>query len=244
MDSTPIIPKAKKRGIVGVGFLQWWKTLVDRILRIWVPIRTKITLPFLLISIAMAIGMAFVIYQIIFENIDQRFNTQLVETGKLASEWMVQQENQRLGTLRLLTNTQGVGDEVKAGKSDQLRVDTWGLVIGHQEDTVEFLDSQGNLVLSLRHNPNSQNVEDYLFTTGGGFNYQQWPFVENVVNSKSDQKGDKFSGLGRAPWGDYFYVSGPIYDNSGNFAGVVLVGKEMTNLVREKRQDILAQVTI
>ncbi len=211
---------------------------------LWVPIRAKITIPFLLISLAMALGMAFVLYQIIFENIDQRFNTQLVESGKLASEWMVQEENQRLNTLRLLTFTQGVGDTLRNGKSDQLRLDTWGLVIGHQEDAVEFLDRQGKLILSMRHRPDSQKVEDYLFSSGGDFNYLQWPFVKAVFSGVANHQTDKYSGLGRASWGDYFYVSGPVYDNADNFVGVVLVGRAIPNLVREMRLDILAQVTI
>jgi putative nucleotidyltransferase with HDIG domain len=192
----------------------------------------------------MAVGMAFVLYQIIFENIDQRFNTQLVESGRLASEWMVKEENQRLDTLRLLAYSQGVGDALKARNSEQLRLDTWGLTIGHQEDAVEFLDTQGKLVLSMRHRPGSQKVEDYLFASGGDFNYRQWPFIENVIDEQADHKADKYSGLGRADWGDYFYVSGPVYDSAGDFAGVVLVGRTMTNLVQNMRQDILAQVTI
>ncbi len=211
---------------------------------LWIPIRAKITVPFLLISLGMAVGMAFVLYQIIFENIDQRFNTQLVESGRLASEWMVKEENQRLDTLRLLAYTRGVGDALKARNSEQLRLDTWGLTIGHQEDAVEFLDTQGKLVLSMRHRPDSQKVEDYLFASGGEFNYRQWPFIENVIDDQADHKADKYSGLGRADWGDYFYVSGPVYDSAGDFAGVVLVGRTMTDLVQNMRKDILAQVTI
>jgi HAMP domain-containing protein len=220
------------------------KTPAAKAAGLWIPIRAKITIPFLLISLAMAAGMAFVLYQIIFENIDQRFNTQLVESGRLASEWMVQEENTRLETLRLLTFTQGVGDTLKAGNSDQLRLETWGLIIGHQEDAVEFLDSQGKLVLSMRHRPDSQKIEDYQFASGGDFNYRQWPFVEKVIDGQASSSADKYSGLGQAAWGNYFYVSGPVYDSAGNFAGVVLVGRAINTLVREMHQDILAQVTI
>jgi putative nucleotidyltransferase with HDIG domain len=243
--STPSLPsKTKKSRIAGVNFGTTRISSDGHSSGLWIPIRAKITVPFLLISFAMAVGMAFVLYQIIFENIDQRFNTQLVESGRLASEWMVKEENQRLDTLRLLAYSQGVGDALKARNSEQLRLDTWGLTIGHQEDAVEFLDTQGKLVLSMRHRPGSQAVEDYLFASGGDFNYRQWPFIENVINEQADHKADKYSGLGRAVWGDYFYVSGPVYDSAGDFAGVVLVGKTMTNLVQNMHQDILAQVTI
>ncbi len=212
--------------------------------RLWIPVRVKITLPFLLLSVAMAMAVAFVLYQVVFENINQRFNSQLIESGKLASEWMVQQENQRLNTLRLLAYTEGVGDALQAGSAEQLRLAALGITIGHQEDLVEFLNKQGKLVLSMRHRPDSPNVEDYLFATGGDADYLRWSFVVNVLNAQADSQGDKYSGLARASWGDIFYVSGPVYDSAGEFAGVVLVGKTMTNLVRNMRQEILAQVTI
>jgi len=210
----------------------------------WIPVRAKITLPFLLIAVAMATVVAFILYLIIFENIEQRYNTQLVESGKLASEWMVQEENTRLANLRILAYTVGIGDALQAKDAQTLRTISLGNTIGNQEDAVEFLDTQGNLVLSMRHRPGSLYVEDYIISTKGEANYRQWSFVEQVVTGQTDSLGDKYSGLARAPWGDYFYVSGPIYDNENKFAGVVLVGEGMSTLVRKMRQDIGSQVTI
>lgn len=212
--------------------------------RMWIPVRVKITGPFLLIAIVMAVVVAFIIYQIVFENIDQRFNTQLVESGKLASEWMVQEENAQLAILRILAFTTGVGDALQARDVEALRKATQGYTIGNQVDAVEFLDSEGALVLSMRHRPGSLYVEDYFFATGGDANYMQWFFVEQVVARYSDSQGKKYSGLARASWGDYFYVSGPVYDSIGKFAGVILVGDEMINLIRRMRMEIGAQVTI
>jgi HAMP domain-containing protein len=212
--------------------------------RMWIPVRAKITAPFFLIAIVMATVVAFIIYQIVFENIDQRFNTQLVESGKLASEWMVQEENTQLATLRILAFTADVGDALQARDAEALRKATLGYIIGNQEDAVEFLDTQGELVLSMRHRPGSLNVEDYVFGTVGEADYTQWSFVTQVIAGHSDKQGDKYSGLAHASWGDYFYVSGPVYDNTGKLAGVILVGEEMTNLVRKMRLDIGTQVTI
>jgi len=220
------------------------KTFNGKRMGIWIPMRAKITLPFLLIAVAMATVMAFILYQIVFENIDQRFNTQLVESGKLASEWMVNEENARLANLRILAYTTGVGDALQSSDAAALRKETLAITIGTQEDAVEYLDTQGHLVLSMRHRPGSMFLEDYAFSTGGTTNYRQWPFVEQVVSAHTDTLGDKYAGLARASWGDYFYVSGPVYDSANKFAGVVLVGETMNTLVRKMRQDIGSQVTI
>jgi HAMP domain-containing protein len=211
---------------------------------IWIPVRAKITVPFLIVAVTMAAVIAFVLYQIVFENIDQRFNTQLVESGKLASDWMVQEENARLANLRILSYTSGVGDALQAKDAESLRKATLGFAVGNQEDAVEFLDTQGNLVLSMRHRPGSLYLEDYVFSTGGTINYRQWSFVDQVVTGVTDVLGNKFAGIARAPWGDYFYVSGPVYSSSNKLAGVVLVGEGMSTLVHKMRQDIGSQVTI
>ena len=210
----------------------------------WIPVRAKITLPFILVAIAMAAFVAFLLYQIVFENIDQRFNTQLVESGKLASEWMVQDENARLASLRILAFTVGVGDALQARDAEMLRLAALGSAIGKQEDAVEFLDSQGKLVLSMRHRPGSIYVDDYIYATGSEVNYRQWSFIDQVLSIHEDAQGDKYVGLVRASWGDYYYVSGPVYDSQGEFAGVILVGSLMENMVANMRLDIGSQATI
>ncbi|MEJ2350720.1 MAG: HD domain-containing phosphohydrolase [Anaerolineales bacterium] len=65
-----------------------------------------------------------------------------------------------------------------------------------------------------------------------------------MYQGQADEHGDKYAGLVRADWGDYFYVSGPVYDQHGEFAGVILVGKTLTSLLEEMRRKTLAQITV
>jgi HD-GYP domain-containing protein (c-di-GMP phosphodiesterase class II) len=219
-------------------------SILSTLSRMWIPVRAKITLPFILVAMAMAAFVAFLLYQIVFENIDQRYNTQLVESGKLASEWMVQEENARLASLRILAYTVGVGDALQDRDAEMLRLIALGSTIGKQEDAVEFLDTEGKLVLSMRQRPGSLYVDDYIFATGSEVNYRQWSFIDQVLTRHEDAQGDKYVGLVRASWGDYFYVSGPVYNSKGEFAGVILVGRLMQNMVTQMRLDTGSQVTI
>ena len=199
---------------------------------------------FLIIALAMAVLAGFVLYQVVFDNLDRRFNTQLVESGRLAAEWMVQEENTRLANLRILSRTQGVGEALRAGDAAALRELTLGYTIGSQEEAVEFVDTKGRLVLSMRHRPGSLHLEDYVFGSEGSVNYRQWPFVDKVLSGQADMLGNRFSGVARAPWGDFFYVSGPVYDRTGQLAGVLLVGQSISTLVHKLRLDIGSQFTI
>jgi HD-GYP domain-containing protein (c-di-GMP phosphodiesterase class II) len=211
--------------------------------RVRVPIRVKITVPYLILSLVLAIGAAYVVTQIIFDTIDERFTNQLIESGKLSSEWMVRQENDLLETLRLLAYTEGVAEAVQAGDAEALRALAFGLTAGQQEEAVEFLDAQGNLLLAMRRQPGGE-VEEYDFAKDGDAVYRQWLFVEQVLAGRTDSLGDKYSGFVHAGWGDFFYVAGPVYDRQGARVGAVLVGKRLVSLVRQIREELLAHATL
>ncbi len=205
------------------------------------PLRFKITLPYLFLAMVLSIGVGFLATKIIFDTIDERFTNQLYEAGKLAADYVKNEENRLLGTLRALSHTEGVAEAVGQGDGDNLRELTFGSVVNNQEEAVEFLDTQGNLVLSMRHKKGGK-LEEYNFSKGGSV-FAQWDIVKNVIAAKSDSLGDKYSAYYRTGWGDYFYVSGPIHDKNNNFVGVILVGKTLSTLVRQVRENTLAQVT-
>jgi putative nucleotidyltransferase with HDIG domain len=206
------------------------------------PLRFKITIPYLFLAMVLSIGVGFLATKIIFDTIDERFTNQLYEAGKLASDYVKNEENRLLETLRALSHTQGVAEAVEQGDGENLRDLTFGSVVNNQEEAVEFLDTQGNLVLSMRHKKGGK-LEEYNFSKGGSV-FNQWDIVKNVLAAKTDSMGDKYSAYIHTGWGDYFYVSGPIHDNNDKFVGVILVGKTLTTLVRQVRENTLAQVTL
>lgn len=207
------------------------------------PIRLKITLPFVLMAVIMAIGASYVLTQVIFDTIDERFNNQLIEVGKLGSEWMMQEETRLLETLRLEANADGVAEALLSANAERLRTLSLGVAVNNQEEAVEFLDRRGNLLLSMHHVVGGR-VEEYTFTKDGDDSYLDFPFVAKVVEGSSDPSGNKYAGVILGRGGDYFYVSGPIYDRKGQFAGVVMVGKTLSTLVTQLREKTLAQVSL
>ncbi len=208
-----------------------------------VSIRAKITLPYILLALMLAAGAAYVVTQIVFDSIEERFTNQLIEGGLLASEWVVREEDRLLETLRLLAYTQGVAGSLKDGDAEGLREMTFGVVVNNQEEAVEFLDAGGKIVLSMRHKDGGR-IEEYDFVTGGEGLFAESDFVQDVLAGKIDHLGDKYAGYIQSPAGDYFYVSGPIYDQEEVFVGVVLIGKRLSTFVRQIRQETLAQVTL
>jgi adenylate cyclase len=185
---------------------------------------------------------AYIVSRVILESIEERFTSRLIEAGKLAADWMVQEENRLLETLRLLANTQGLAEAVAAKDAERLRELVLPIGINSRNEAIEILDQQGRSLLSLRHQPGG-NVEDYSSSQGDRI-FTKWEFVQHVLAQRVDEQGDKYAGLAQAPWGNYFYVAGPILDDQSNQVGVILLGRSLATIVRRIQRDTLAHATI
>jgi HD-GYP domain-containing protein (c-di-GMP phosphodiesterase class II) len=211
--------------------------------RVRFPIRVKITAPFLILAVGLAIGAAYAITQVVFDTIDDRFTNQLIESGKLSAESMVRQQENLLRSLRLFTYTEGLAEAVAANDAEMLETLSLGIAANQGEEVVEYLDREGNLVLSLVHRPGGE-AADYEISTSSDVNYASIPFIDSVLAEEVDEYGDKYSGLVREGRQDFFYVAGPLYVEEGELSGVVLVGKSVDRILRQMHDETLAQVTV
>lgn len=221
-------------------------TAIQKVLhKVDLPIRAKLTLPYALLALILALAAAYVVSRIALESVEERFTRQLIDVGKVTADWMVQQENRQLETLRLLANLQGLPEAVVAGDAERLREMALPIAVNYQEkavEAIEILDTTGKSVLSLRHRRGG-NIEDFAASRGDTI-YREWDFVQSVLNKQTDRSGDKYAGLARAPWGDYFCVAGPILNDANQPVGVLIVGRSLPTLVRQIRQDVMANVTL
>ncbi len=210
--------------------------------RVRFPVGLKIALPYILLALAFAVGAAYMVSRYILDTLQERLTAQLVDVGTLAADWMVREETELLATLRLLARTEGMAEAISADDAEAVRRLALPITVNDQPEAVEILNALGTSVLSLRRLPGSP-PESYE-TTRGDSAYRNWPFVLGILGGQSDEQGDKYAGAIGAPWGHYFYVSGPVFHSDGRLAGAVLVGISLPTLVREIRADTLAQVTV
>jgi len=206
-------------------------------------IREKVTLPYLFLSIILLFGAAYVVTQVVFDTVEERFTNQLIEAGSLASSRMVEEENQMLKVMRLLAYSNGVPAALAKSDPETLRTLTFGTILNHQQEVVEFLDVNGNTVLSIHHRTGG-NVEDYNFTTGGENIFADQGFVQRAILQQQDERGNKFAGHIKTDLGDYLYVAGPVYSSDNDMVGVILVGTPLSTLVSQIREETLAQITL
>ncbi len=206
------------------------------------PIRMKVTLPYLLLALVIAMVGAYVVTRIVFDTIEERFTNQLIETGKLASEWVVREEDKLLETLRLIAHTDGTAEALMSENAEALREISFPLLINYSVAALEIIDTSGTSILSLRHREGGL-IEEYDVSRGSTY-FQDQKITERVLNEQSDYLGDKFAGIESAPWGNYLYVSGPIYNQDRDLIGAILVGDTLADVARGIREATLSQVTI
>lgn len=207
-----------------------------------VPVRFKITLPYLILALLFALASAYIISQVVLSSVEERFYSQLAGVARQNSDMMVRAESNLLETLRLIANTQGVAEAMAAGDAEELRLLTLPLVANADQGAVDLLDTHAVSLLSMRRVEGGSPGE-YTFTRGEDF-YSRLGFVLQTMQGKADNLGDKYAGLLVAPWGNYFYVAGPVFDAQEQVVGVVLVGLTIPSLTQQMRAQSQSEVTI
>jgi sigma-B regulation protein RsbU (phosphoserine phosphatase) len=232
--------KSSKEKAILLGLLE--RTSEGR-LALRSPISFKITLPYILLALIFALLATVIVSQLIFDNLENRFRDQLVTAAEISRDLLVDKENELLASLRSVSFTQGVSELISNADAEGLREILLPIVINQNIDVIEVLDLNGVSLISLRHIANG-GIEDYESQRADEI-FADWDFVQKVmrqsVDINNEELSNKFAGWVNPPWGSTFYVSGPIYSELGNFAGMVLVGERIETIGEDLRREVGAE---
>ncbi len=204
--------------------------------KFYIPVLVQITVPYLLLALAVSAGATYIASRLIVESVEERFSNQLIASAVQVQESMVRKEEELLADVRLLSNIQGVAQAVDEADTEAL---TRLLLPVALNDGVEYL-----AVLS----PGLQVVLSAELGAGGYAAVDtppqllSQPMVANVLAGLVDQNGDKFTGVVEYASGPVLMLSGPI-SQGGRVAGVMLVGRSLDGLAGALREESLAQVS-
>jgi hypothetical protein len=85
-----------------------------------VSIRFKVILPYLLLTLIVAVTGAYVVTRLVASSLEERLSNQLLESGRVVSDLIVQQEVKHIEAARAIAFTRGVGDALRDGDVAQL----------------------------------------------------------------------------------------------------------------------------
>lgn len=213
--------------------------MFNRLRQVYVPILAQITVPYILLAIALAVGGTYLVTQVVVDSVEERFTNQLIETGILADENIVREERDLLEALRLVSNIQGVDSAVLQNDAQALQALIVPVAYNSNLEALVILRTGGGVVTSLQLNPANQIYETLEPTV----RYSELSFVTLVLQGAEDELGDKFGGFAGTNAGNFFFVAGPIKDASGQLVGAALVGRSVQALATLIRQQTLAQVS-
>lgn len=208
--------------------------------RLYVPLFTQITIPFIMLALVVAAGGVYIVTRLIFDSLEDRFTSQLVETAVLAQDSIVRVEEDLLVALRLAGNIQGVDAALSERRAEDLQ--TLVLPAAYNEGTqaLVFVDRAGVPVLSLYYLAETQAYEPLVFSQA----LASHPFVRSVLTGEIDDLGDKFVGIASTERGEMLFVSGPVTDGAGQRVGAVLVGMPVLALASQVRSETVSQVSL
>lgn len=200
------------------------------------PLRFKITIPYLVVAILLAGLATWVITQSFVTRLQERFNVQLVDSFEAASTQVSQSETAALITERAIARTVGVAEGAQNRDNSGLDTLVRPLAVNAHAPLVQVLDDSGKLIYGLSLIPQA-NAGDQAI------DFAAWAPVKRVLAGESDRLGDKFSGVLDGPAGPVLYVAGPlVLDNQR--VGVVLVGYPLGMLLPQMITDSAAQVSL
>ena len=203
-------------------------------------IRWKIVLPYAFLTVVIAVIGSYLATKAVTDSLQERFENQLAEAGRVTSDKVVRKEKEHLETVRAVAFTDGVANAVQTGDRATLMSLVQPIATNAAVERVEVLDAQGNRVTALRlANASSLTYEQVSDTDLPA----SWPLVQRVLQGQSDERGDKFAQIIETSSGYVLWTAGPIVTDNGR-AGVVLVGTTLETFVRQSKAEALADVTV
>lgn len=202
-------------------------------------LRGKLIVPYLLLTLLTAMIGIYVVTRLVTTSIRERFVNQMYEAGRVAADGIVLQEEEHLANLRLMTFTEGVPQAVSNNDAERLLNLIWPLAINNEIDAVSVINADGQEVINLAKDP-----QDDTYVVSHGTDLSKIEIVSKVLNGASDELGDKYAGLVETKHGPFMFTSAPIYGDSNQLLGVMMIGSSLDELLLELKSRALGDIIV
>ena len=202
-------------------------------------LRTKLVVPYALLTLLVAMVGVFVITRLVSGSFEERFGNQLVEASRVTADGVVRQEKKHLENLRLLTFMEGVSAAIENRDREGVQATFEGIAINNSIDMIAALDTRGKGIITLTYDPDSGATEFFI-----GDDYFSFEPVQSILSGQIDEVGDKFAGILDTKMGLFIITSAPVRDADEELVGVLLIGTKIVTLLDDLKLQALADILI
>jgi signal transduction histidine kinase len=204
-----------------------------------VSIRFKVILPYLLLTLIVAVTGAYVVTRLVASSLEERLSNQLLESGRVVSDQMVQLEYKHIESARVIAFTRGLGEALRAGDEEQISLLAKPAAGGLNVESTMVFDRQGReklhvikqldgslMDVSLQNRPSTLTIVDDLLAENNADSLPKRDLALNPVDGRY-----------------YYFTSIPVV--SGNdVVGAVVVGTSVNTIMPLLKSTSLADVII
>ncbi len=202
-------------------------------------IRTQIILPFLLLMLILGVIGSYLTTSLVATSLENRIADQLVHSEDAALDAAVKLQGRQVAAIRLIVNTEGVDQAVRAGDAAALRRLIVPLEVNNRLGTVMVFDPRGKTILEVSQ-PDATNPSGLVF--GSGTDLSSEPVVQPVLRGDYDALGDKYIDyVGTPPTA--LAAAGPVLLGD-RVVGGVLVQTALGSVLNEMQTKAQAEVAL
>jgi signal transduction histidine kinase len=202
-------------------------------------IRSKIVLPYLILTLAIAIIGTYVVTSLVASSLDERLTNQLLEAGRVVSDSLARREMEHLESARSIAFTVGLAEALQDGDRDQVVALAQPAAVVRGVEGLIVVDAHGQEMLHML-----QQDDGSFEMVGGQFDPSGLRIVQAFLETR-DPNGLPRRGLVLHPVDqDYYYFTAIPVGLENEVVGVVAVGTSFDTLLPYFKSTSLADVTI
>ena len=202
-------------------------------------IRAKVILPYLLLTLIVAVTGAYVVTRLVSSSLGERLTNQLLEAARVVSGTMARQEIKHLEAARILAYTRGLGDALHNGDVDQVAILATPAAGGLNVESLLMFDAQGRESLHLIKQANGTIMDVTQQDRASALSAVTGLLAANDMNALPRRE------IAMDPVdGRYYYYTAIPAASENQIAGVVVVGTSLNTVLPLLKSTALADLIL
>lgn len=202
-------------------------------------IRFKVILPYLLLTLVVAITGAYVVTRLVANSLAERLNNQLLESGRVVSDNFARQELQHIENARIIIYTRGVAEALRESDSPLLNTLVTPTAGGIGIENLVLVNMQGQEMLHLQGQANGG-----LLDTTKSSQKADIDLIQSLLEDPNPNNAPT-RGFSKDTVNDrWYYFTALPFTVDNKMIGVITVGTPMETIMPLLKNTALADVII